>query len=236
MNSVCFKNDSAYLIFYFWNFREKVDNGDSSCIETHDFQEKKKEIEYAAKGRRVVEIGFFLQQLSALSQHGPFGCSFSDMILIDETQKGLNCGLKFQCRVCNYSNTVWTNSAESTMLDINTAAVLGITEIGCGFSNLEEFTSILNIPPMSSNKFLKEQSLVCSAWEQAAALEIEAAVAEEKRLAVEAGDVDSEGYPLITVVADGSWAKRSYRSNYSSLSGAVSIFNILSYHVCILKK
>ncbi|CAL1295640.1 unnamed protein product, partial [Larinioides sclopetarius] len=31
------------------------------------------------------------------------------------------------------------------------------------------------------------------------------------------------GIPLLTVVADGCWAKRSYRTNYSSLSGAAAI-------------
>ncbi|CAH1377203.1 unnamed protein product [Tenebrio molitor] len=46
---------------------------------------------------------------------------------------------------------------------------------------------------------------------------------EEKQLAIERGDVDENGVPLLTVVADGSWAKRSYKCNYSSLSGMASI-------------
>lgn len=31
------------------------------------------------------------------------------------------------------------------------------------------------------------------------------------------------GTPLITVICDGSWPKRSYRNNYNSLSGAAII-------------
>lgn len=42
----------------------------------------------------------------------------------------------------------------------------------------------------------------------------------EKELAIES-EVDKNGVPLLTVVVDGSWAKRSNRTNYSSLSGVV---------------
>uniref|UniRef100_A0A1B6C9D7 Mutator-like transposase domain-containing protein n=1 Tax=Clastoptera arizonana TaxID=38151 RepID=A0A1B6C9D7_9HEMI len=50
---------------------------------------------------------------------------------------------------------------------------------------------------------------------------------EEARHTVELGDIDQNGMPLITVVADGCWCKRSYRSNYSSLSGVAAI---VGYH------
>jgi hypothetical protein len=50
---------------------------------------------------------------------------------------------------------------------------------------------------------------------------------EEARLAVEENNVDENGIPLITVVADGTWSKRSYKSNYNALSGLVSIIIIL---------
>ncbi|GFQ99293.1 uncharacterized protein TNCT_393461 [Trichonephila clavata] len=46
------------------------------------------------------------------------------------------------------------------------------------------------------------------------------AAMEEKQLAVQAGEIGSDGFPVLTVVVDGYWAKRSYRNNYSSLSGA----------------
>ena len=45
----------------------------------------------------------------------------------------------------------------------------------------------------------------------------------EKSLAVAAGDVDVHGNGLITVVADGSWAKRSYKNKYNSLSAVAAI-------------
>lgn len=56
---------------------------------------------------------------------------------------------------------------------------------------------------------------------------MEMAGKEEARLAVEENNVNENGIPLITVVADGTWSKRSYKSNYNALSGVVSIIIIL---------
>lgn len=44
----------------------------------------------------------------------------------------------------------------------------------------------------------------------------------EYRLAVENGDVDSDGTPYITVILDGGWSKRSYGHGFSANSGTVS--------------
>lgn len=48
------------------------------------------------------------------------------------------------------------------------------------------------------------------------------AAEEEAKLAVATGNVRKDGVPMITVIADGAWSKRSYRSNYNALSGVVS--------------
>ncbi|KAL4711967.1 hypothetical protein ACJJTC_011274 [Scirpophaga incertulas] len=61
-----------------------------------------------------------------------------------------------------------------------------------------------------------------------------AAGQEEKRLAILNGDVDKDGCPLITVVADGSWAKWSYKSGFSSSSGAECIVRLQTKKVLFL--
>ncbi|GFQ84533.1 yqaJ domain-containing protein [Trichonephila clavata] len=48
------------------------------------------------------------------------------------------------------------------------------------------------------------------------------AAIEEKQLAVQAGEIGLDGFPMLTVV-DGCWVKRSYRNNYSSLSRTAAI-------------
>lgn len=49
------------------------------------------------------------------------------------------------------------------------------------------------------------------------------AVEEEISIARLRGEVDVDGIPLLTVVLDGVWSKRSYRTNYNALSGAAAI-------------
>ncbi|KAM7303614.1 putative cytochrome P450 [Ixodes scapularis] len=44
---------------------------------------------------------------------------------------------------------------------------------------------------------------------------------EEARRAKESGEIDAEGYPLVTVVADCAWSKRSYRHKNGAPSGTV---------------
>jgi len=36
---------------------------------------------------------------------------------------------------------------------------------------------------------------------------------EEKRIALDCDDIDTDGIPMITVVADGQWSKRSYKTS-----------------------
>jgi len=52
---------------------------------------------------------------------------------------------------------------------------------------------------------------------------MEKAGQEEKRLAIESDCVGSDGIPMIIVVENGQWSKRSYRTKYDALSGVESI-------------
>ncbi|KAK5648190.1 hypothetical protein RI129_003082 [Pyrocoelia pectoralis] len=59
---------------------------------------------------------------------------------------------------------------------------------------------------------------------------------EEAKMAIESNSVDMNGTPMISVVCDGSWAKRSYRGggNYNSLSGVATIIGVKSGKVLYL--
>jgi hypothetical protein len=52
---------------------------------------------------------------------------------------------------------------------------------------------------------------------------LEIAGKEEARLAIEAGMVNEQRISIITVLADGAWSKRSYKTNYNALSGVACI-------------
>ncbi|GFS47939.1 yqaJ domain-containing protein [Nephila pilipes] len=56
----------------------------------------------------------------------------------------------------------------------------------------------------------------------------------KKHLAVQAGEVGGDGIPMLTVVVDGCWAKRSYRTNYSSLSGAKVLYMAVRNRYCMV--
>lgn len=51
--------------------------------------------------------------------------------------------------------------------------------------------------------------------------ELKKAGEEERRLAIESGNVDEQGVPMCTVIADGQWSKRSYKTKFNAFSGAV---------------
>ena len=147
------------------------------------------------------------------------------MKIISEKRRGLVSGIKMKCKMCRYSKLLWTENLQDNTMNSNTAAVTGIMNIGGGFSNLNELLSTINIPSMSEHTFIKEHDKLSDAWEATALNEMKMAASEEKKLAIERGDVDSEGVPFITVIVDGSWAKRSYKTNFASLSGVVSYLN-----------
>lgn len=78
---------------------------------------------------------------------------------------------------------------------------------------------------MSSRLYDKEQNKVYDTYEEIAAKEMEQSAKEEAWLAIEAGNVDDDGTPLVMVIADGNWCKRSYKTMYNSLSEVVIFWN-----------
>ncbi|GBP09536.1 hypothetical protein EVAR_76549_1 [Eumeta japonica] len=49
------------------------------------------------------------------------------------------------------------------------------------------------------------------------------AAEKEKNMVISQGKVSAKGTPIIDVIADGCYGKRSYKINYSALSGAGAI-------------
>ena len=195
-----------------------------------------KQEEFQLDGKRIVDIAYFIEQLQLLYRHDDkFGCSISDMKVIAETRKGLNSAITFKCSMCHVKKVIWTNKIPKSSVSVNTDAVIGAIGIGIGFANMEEFFSTLNIPCMSANTYAAEHELVSNAWETCAAEEMKKGIEIEKELALERGDIDDEGVPLLTVIVDGTWSKRSYRTNYSSLSGAVSILFVNYISIYLMK-
>lgn len=148
------------------------------------------------------------------------------MVLIDEQMRGLDSVFHFKCSMCRKisKNSTEGKSLDSGTMQINTAAVATIMSNGCGFTHLQQFSSFLEIPCLSDNTYKKEHDKISEGYEIAAIKEMELAALEETQLAIESGEVGADGIPHISVVTDGNWCKRSYRTQYNSLSGAVSFY------------
>lgn len=96
--------------------------------------------------------------------------------------------------MCNSTEIIYSeppNVKES--LSINAAIVTATVNTGQGFSNLEQFSAVLNMPCMSNKTYQKYHEYVAKQTESTAWESIELAGKEEARLAIENGDVNENG-------------------------------------------
>ncbi|EZA47083.1 hypothetical protein X777_16735 [Ooceraea biroi] len=124
--------------------------------------------------------------------------------------------------MCNYEDYIWSEPTEPHVLDVNTAAVAGTVTMGIGYAQLEEFCAAVNIPRMSEKTYINRRESLVDDFQKTAMESMKMAGEVEKQLAIERNDIIN-GIPYITVVADGSWMKRSYGSAYDSSSGVGAI-------------
>lgn len=125
--------------------------------------------------------------------------------------------------MCGVSVIIKNDKPDS---EINKHVVHGIITSGNGFAQLDEFCAHVNIPCMSSTCYMKENVVFGEQIKDFAMESMYQAGLEEKKIALTNGNVDPDGIPFITVVVDGSWSKRSYKTNYNSLSGVACIIGL----------
>ncbi|XP_054257576.1 uncharacterized protein LOC129005927 [Macrosteles quadrilineatus] len=136
--------------------------------------------------------------------------------------------------MCNMQFILSTEDDRRESMGINTASVAGAMCIGIGHSQLQELLSSMEIPAMSAVSYSGYHDTLSKGWEDTALEEMKSAATEEIAHAIAEGQVTPDGTPILTVVADGSWAKRSYRTNYNSLSGVAAIVGFNTKKVIFL--
>lgn len=175
------------------------------------------------EGRRLVDIAYLFQQISEISKHAPFDCTFSDMYLVKENRMGLKSHFIFKCRMCGVEKRINAiKDSNDITNNVNSAATLATISTGIGYSTANELFAVLNLPFMTPTTYEQHCENLAITIEKTAWSLMEQAGKEECRLAHEMGQVNKDNIPLITVVADGAWSKRSYSVNYDALSGVVS--------------
>lgn len=162
-----------------------------------------------------------VQNISSENHHPGFGCSFMDVEFVNELQIGFRTTWMFKCKMCNLVTTILSEKDNLEYVPINKAVVNGTCAIGIGYTQLAEFTASLDIPCMAPSTYIKYSDLVSIDIEATAWNVIKLAGIEERKLALEAGDIDIDGMPMCPVIADGQWSKRSYKTKYDAFSGAV---------------
>lgn len=177
-------------------------------------------IRYEIDGRRVIDVGYVFKKIANIS-HKPFDCTFSNLVLSGERKVGWYSEFYYTCGVCGTKEIIESEDPNQLTMNVNLAAVTGAVNSGQGYSQLEILTAVLNMPNMSNRFYEKLHEEVddftnATAWES-----MSSAAKEEAELAIKDGEVNDDGVPLISVIADGAWSKRSYRSNYNALSGVV---------------
>jgi hypothetical protein len=108
-------------------------------------------------GRRIVEIHHFIRGILDFPHHELFSCAGNHVHLVKELRHGFSSTFILRCNMCNVSHRVSSESSEHTEVEVNSAAVAGITStsIGLGHANLSQFSSMLNMPSMSQNAYKK---------------------------------------------------------------------------------
>ncbi|KAJ8876702.1 hypothetical protein PR048_021149 [Dryococelus australis] len=145
------------------------------------------------------------------------------MDFVEAKADGFHCTWIFKCRVRNIVSEIMSENRENrdTYVPMNETAVHGILATGGGYSQLREFSAGVDMHCMSNKTFLKHMKKVSKAIDDAALQSMLDPAEEEKAIVIRDGNVDSDRVPMCTVVADGAWCKRSYKTNYDSLSGVV---------------
>ncbi|KAE9543065.1 hypothetical protein AGLY_002976 [Aphis glycines] len=175
-------------------------------------------------GRRIVDINRLFEQIKKI-RHEPFNFSFLDMVFISETRKGFMSVFTFKGKMCNIISKITSEMLDNTALylPINKAIVNGSLAIGIGQTQLSELSASIKLPFISSTSYISHLSTVSNSVQDTAIDEMIKAGKEESEIAIKNGNVDENGIPMCTVIADGQWSKRSYKTKYNSFSGAATI-------------
>ncbi|XP_063913036.1 uncharacterized protein LOC135129717 [Zophobas morio] len=199
---------------------ELLKEEDHTLIEIHN--SPKREEDCPVIGRRIINVSYFLEQCMNFPHHSLFSCASSCVKLVKEIRKGFISKFVLQCAMCKVQHIVDSDINEGK-LNTNGAAILGIMNIGGGYSQLNELAGSLNMPGMSYRLYNKIETNLNEIFQNECWQSMIDAGKEEVKIAIENGNVDENCVPLITVIADGAWCKRSYRTNYNAKSGAACI-------------
>ncbi|KAL4718598.1 hypothetical protein ACJJTC_018073 [Scirpophaga incertulas] len=186
------------------------------------------EINMVVEGRRIIDFQYFFDQIKIINNHcEAMGCTIDNLQLIKEYKTGLKSIFITKCNMCNLEFQLLSSKSSNSDMDINCGAVTGAMLTGFGRSNLNELLASMNLPIFTQNIYSKCHDQVAKWWKEAAEESMQEAAKEEAAEAISCGEM-KDGIPVLTVIADCCWSKRSYKTNYSAMSGVAAIIGYKS--------
>ncbi|KAL4141997.1 hypothetical protein QTP88_004529 [Uroleucon formosanum] len=184
------------------------------------------------EGRRIVDINYIFNSIKSIS-HNPLECTFKNLIFTREIRNGCISSFYFKCNICSQKEVIHSEEP-SNRFNTNIAIVTAAVNTGQGHAQIEELGATINMPVMSNNKYQLLYNEIATYFHEIYWEEIELAGKEEARIAIENKDVDANGKPMIAVIADGAWSKRSYKTKYNALSGVACIIGVKTKKVLFI--
>uniref|UniRef100_A0A2A4IWF1 Uncharacterized protein n=1 Tax=Heliothis virescens TaxID=7102 RepID=A0A2A4IWF1_HELVI len=169
-------------------------------------------------GYRIVDLRHVIQWAFLMERHRN-ECECSQIEFVREQPDGFRSQLIFKCSMCDKT---WKHCTESSD-KINTAFVWATVTSGSYYTQAAHITSLMDIPTMSPRKFHCIEKKLGRVWFEHLTEEIKTAGEQERSIAIQKGDLSSDGVPFVTVYVDGGWLKRSYGHNFDSPSGMACI-------------
>jgi len=109
------------------------------------------------------------------------------MRIIKEIKYGFKSYFVFKCNMCNIIKEI--SMEDENLISINTTAVSGIINIGCGFNHLQDITCALKVSTINYSIYNKEHRSVCQDYELAVLRAMYNASKIEAELAIQAGEI-----------------------------------------------
>ena len=183
-------------------------------------------------GSRIINLSNLSAYVSDISKHSLLCPQFSKLpetpikLLGEIDRHGLHSVIAAECQGCfrvfKLHSSPKLPVKDSFKYDVNVRAVWGEMVTGGGVSHLNESLATIGVPGMTQTTLTNIEQDIYDWWCVVLDEELEAAAAEEKRLAIARGDFHG-GVPAITVVCDGGWSKRSHKHSYNAAGGVAII-------------
>lgn len=171
-----------------------------------------------------MEFDYLFEQIVQIGSHNSlFDCGVKHLSIDKEKRHGLHSKFELVCNMCGEKFELQTARHDDFKMDINQDIVSGIMSTGAGYTQLNTVLAHADIPPMSLRLYQATHDQVSQWWEQTADHCMAEAGKEEVEHAKLIGNMSSQGIPMIAVIADACWSKRSYGTNYDASSGAAAI-------------